>query len=61
MPTDISAKLQNVLLRKLVSEITQRVSRTRPAMRQADDANNPPMLYRSEGFAEDLSESHPLN
>ena len=65
MTAYVTATLQNLLLRRFAradgASASQRPARAAAQARAADAAETMPMLFRSEGFAEDLFDSHPFH
>jgi hypothetical protein len=57
MTAYVTATLHNLLRRSLFPAVVRR-SPPRPS-RAPSDAETLPMLFRSEGFAEDLLDTHP--
>jgi len=58
----VAATLQNLLRRSLALPISPAAPQPMPAARLRDERDNremQPMLFRSEGFAEDLFDSYP--
>ena len=66
MTAYVTATLQNLLLRSLALPIGAHPAHTRApgasnAPNPLDATDTQPMLFRSEGFAEDLFDSHPAH
>ena len=66
MTAYVTATLQNLLLRSLALPFAARSAARRkprpiPRTHRLEAAITPPFLYRSEGFAEDLLDSHPAH